>query len=40
MKTLVIGYGNTLRGDDSVGPRVAEQLEVLPGEQMRSLSGF
>ncbi|MDJ0706844.1 MAG: hydrogenase maturation protease [Leptolyngbyaceae cyanobacterium MO_188.B28] len=38
MKTLVIGYGNTLRGDDGVGPRVAEQLEALVGEQMRLLS--
>ena len=38
MKTLVIGYGNTLRGDDGVGPRVAEQLEAWTGEQMRSLS--
>ena len=38
MKTLVIGYGNTLRGDDGVGPRVAEQLEALTGEQMRSLA--
>lgn len=26
MKTLVIGYGNQLRGDDGVGPQVAEQL--------------
>jgi hydrogenase maturation protease len=24
---LVIGYGNTLRGDDGVGPRVAEAIE-------------
>jgi hydrogenase maturation protease len=30
---LVIGYGNKLRGDDGVGPRVAEALELmdLPG---------
>ena len=26
---LVIGYGNTLRGDDGVGPRVAEAVEKL-----------
>jgi hydrogenase maturation protease len=26
---LVIGYGNTLRGDDGVGPRVAEAIEKL-----------
>jgi len=26
---LVIGYGNTLRGDDGVGPRVAEAVDVL-----------
>ena len=29
MKILVIGYGNTLRGDDGVGPRVAEAIESL-----------
>jgi hydrogenase maturation protease len=31
---LVVGFGNTLRGDDGVGPRVAELLareDVLPG---------
>jgi hydrogenase maturation protease len=30
---LVIGYGNTLRGDDGIGPRVAAALEAagLPG---------
>ncbi|HIK45952.1 MAG TPA: hydrogenase maturation protease [Leptolyngbyaceae cyanobacterium M65_K2018_010] len=27
MKTLVIGYGNTLRGDDGVGYRLAEAFE-------------
>lgn len=26
---LVIGYGNTLRSDDGVGPRVAEAIETL-----------
>ncbi len=26
---LVIGYGNTLRGDDGVGPKVAEAVEAL-----------
>jgi hydrogenase maturation protease len=26
---LVIGYGNLLRGDDGVGPRVAEAVEML-----------
>ena len=32
---LVIGYGNTLRGDDGVGPRVAEAVAALnlPGVQ-------
>ncbi|MGB7620863.1 MAG: hydrogenase maturation protease, partial [Terriglobia bacterium] len=25
-KILVIGYGNTLRGDDGAGPRVAEMI--------------
>ena len=28
-RLLVIGYGNTLRGDDGVGPRVAEAVEAL-----------
>lgn len=36
MNTLVIGYGNTLRGDDGVGPCVAEQLAALPGLALRS----
>jgi hydrogenase maturation protease len=33
VELLVIGYGNTLRGDDGVGPRVAEAVEQmnLPG---------
>jgi hydrogenase maturation protease len=33
---LVIGYGNTLRGDDGVGPRVAEAIEELnlPGVEV------
>jgi hydrogenase maturation protease len=33
MSTLIIGYGNTLRGDDGVGPRVAETVAglQLPG---------
>jgi hydrogenase maturation protease len=26
---LIIGYGNTLRGDDGVGPRVAEAVDAL-----------
>jgi hydrogenase maturation protease len=32
-EVLVIGYGNTLRGDDGVGPRVAEAVGnlLLPG---------
>jgi hydrogenase maturation protease len=32
---LVIGYGNTLRSDDGVGPRVAQQIAAarLPGVQ-------
>ena len=32
-KFLVIGYGNTLRGDDGVGPRVADAIDErqLPG---------
>jgi hydrogenase maturation protease len=42
MKTLVIGYGNTLRGDDGLGYRMAEIVEtwklpdviVLPRHQL------
>ena len=29
-RPLVVGYGNTLRGDDGVGPRVAELLATDP----------
>ena len=35
---LVIGYGNTLRNDDGVGPRVAEALEALQLPGVRTLS--
>jgi hydrogenase maturation protease len=38
MKTLVIGYGNTLRGDDAVGPLVAEQVATWNWPEVRSLS--
>ena len=34
---LVIGYGNTLRGDDGVGPRVAEAVAALHLPGVRSL---
>ena len=34
---LIIGYGNTLRGDDGVGPRVAEAVEQLRLENVRTL---
>lgn len=39
MKTnfLVIGYGNTLRGDDGVGPRVAEAVEQMKLPDVRVL---
>lgn len=38
-RVLVIGYGNTLRGDDGVGRIVAEQLaEVIQSEQVDVLS--
>jgi hydrogenase maturation protease len=30
-RVLVIGYGNTLRGDDGVGPRVATAAATLTG---------
>jgi hydrogenase maturation protease len=35
---LVIGYGNTLRGDDGVGPRVAEAIEMLTLPGVRTLA--
>jgi hydrogenase maturation protease len=38
MKTLVIGYGNTLRGDDGVGPLVAEQVDTWSLRNVRSFS--
>jgi hydrogenase maturation protease len=38
MKTLVIGYGNSLRGDDGVGPLVAEQVAAWSLPDVRSLS--
>jgi hydrogenase maturation protease len=34
---LVIGYGNTLRGDDGVGPRVAEAIGHLRLSGVRTL---
>jgi hydrogenase maturation protease len=34
---LVIGYGNTLRGDDGVGPRVAEAVSNLRLPGVRTL---
>jgi hydrogenase maturation protease len=34
---LVIGYGNTLRHDDGVGPRVAEAVEALNLPSVRTL---
>jgi len=36
-KILVIGYGNTLRGDDGVGPRVAEAVGRLRLPGVRTL---
>jgi hydrogenase maturation protease len=36
MKTLVIGYGNTLRGDDGVGYWVAEAVEAWNLRDVRS----
>lgn len=35
---LVIGYGNTLRGDDGVGVRVAEAVEALHLPGVRTLT--
>lgn len=36
-EVLVIGYGNTLRGDDGVGPRVAEAVGSLGLPGVRTL---
>ena len=36
-KILVIGYGNTLRGDDGVGPRVAEAVGAMRLSGVRTL---
>jgi hydrogenase maturation protease len=38
MKTLVIGYGNSLRGDDGSGPFVAEQVAAWNLPAVRSCS--
>src|SRR5690348_5954937 len=35
---LVIGYGNTLRSDDGVGPKVVEALAALDLANVRTLS--
>jgi len=34
---LVIGYGNSLRGDDGIGPRVVEAVEALGLPGVRTL---
>jgi len=33
MRAIVIGYGNTLRGDDGIGPAVAERVRRLIGSE-------
>ncbi len=38
MKVLVIGYGNTLRGDDGVGYRIAEQVEAWGWPQVETIA--
>lgn len=38
VKLFVIGYGNTLRQDDGVGPRVAEAIEALALPGVSALS--
>ena len=37
-RILIIGYGNTLRGDDGVGPRVAEAIAALGLPGVRTLA--
>lgn len=38
MQTLVIGYGNTLRGDDGVGYRAAEQVALWHLPQVQAIA--
>lgn len=38
MQTLVIGYGNTLRGDDGVGYRIAELVDTWQLPHMRAIA--
>lgn len=38
MAALVIGYGNTLRGDDGVGYRVAERIEQLHWPHVKAIA--
>lgn len=38
MQTLVIGYGNTLRGDDGVGYLAAEQVAAWQVPQVRAIA--
>ena len=35
---LVIGYGNMLRGDDGVGPRVAEEADAMNLDGVRAIA--
>jgi hydrogenase maturation protease len=37
-RLLVIGYGNTLRGDDGVGPRIAEAVQAWAMPGVRALA--
>ena len=37
-RLLIIGYGNTLRRDDGVGPKVAEAVEALALPGVRALA--
>jgi hydrogenase maturation protease len=38
MNAIVIGYGNTLRGDDAVGPLVAEAVAQMSWPQVQALA--
>ena len=38
--TLVIGYGNDLRGDDAIGPRVAELVTARAFAPLEELLGY
>lgn len=39
-RSLIIGYGNTLRGDDGLGPYIIEQLSMMTGGKFAGQASF